>query len=53
MGCKISYPEGTWMDVTTNIGMAVDYVMDFDGMAHNLTGISQMINQTGRGTCGA
>jgi hypothetical protein len=31
------------MDVTTNIGMAVDYFMDFDGMAHTLIGVSQMI----------
>jgi hypothetical protein len=31
------------MDVTTNIGMEVDYFMDFDGMAHTLTGVSQMI----------
>jgi hypothetical protein len=25
------------MDVITDIGMAVDYFMDFDGMAHTLT----------------
>jgi hypothetical protein len=31
------------MDVTTDIGMTVDYFMDFDGMAHTLTGVSQMI----------
>jgi hypothetical protein len=31
------------MDVTTDIGMAVDYFMDFDGMTHNSTGVSQMI----------
>jgi hypothetical protein len=53
MGFKISYPQGRWIDVTTNIGIAVDYFMDFDGMAHTLTGVSQIINQTGRGTCGA
>jgi hypothetical protein len=40
---KISYPQGRWMDVTTDIGMAVDYFMDFDGMTHTLTGVSQMI----------
>jgi hypothetical protein len=43
MGSKISYPQGTWMDVTTDIVMAVDYFMDFDGMAHTLTRVSQMI----------
>jgi hypothetical protein len=43
MGFKISYPQGRWMHVTTNIGMAIDYFMDFDGMAHTLTGVSQMI----------
>jgi hypothetical protein len=43
MGFKILYPQGTWMDVTTDIGMAVDYFMDFDGMTHTLTGVSQMI----------
>jgi hypothetical protein len=31
------------MDVTTDIGMAVDYFMDIDVMAHTLTGVSQMI----------
>jgi hypothetical protein len=31
------------MDETTDIGMAVDYFMDIDGMAHTLTGVSQMI----------
>jgi hypothetical protein len=31
------------MDVITNIGMVVDYFMDFDGMAHTLTGVRQMI----------
>jgi hypothetical protein len=31
------------MDVTTDIGMEVDYFMDFDGMAHTLTGVKQMI----------
>jgi hypothetical protein len=40
MGFKISYSQGRWMNVTTYIGMAIDYFMDFDGMAHNLTGIS-------------
>jgi hypothetical protein len=43
MGFKISYPQGRWMDVTTDIRMAIDYFMDFDGMAHTLTGVSQMI----------
>jgi hypothetical protein len=43
MGFKISYPHGRWMDVTTDIGMAIDYFMDFAGMAHTLTGVSQMI----------
>jgi hypothetical protein len=43
MGFKISYPQGRWMNVTTDIGMAVDYFMDFDGMAHTLTEVSQMI----------
>jgi hypothetical protein len=43
MGFKISYPQGRWMDVTKDIGMAVDYFMDFDGMTHTLTGVSQMI----------
>jgi hypothetical protein len=42
MGFKISYPQGRWMDVTTDIGMVVDYFMDFDGMAHALTGVSQI-----------
>jgi hypothetical protein len=42
-GFKISYPQGRWMDVIIDIGMAVDYFMDFDGMAHTLTGVSQMI----------
>jgi hypothetical protein len=31
------------MDITIDIGMVVDYFMDFDGKAHTLTGISQMI----------
>jgi uncharacterized membrane protein YtjA (UPF0391 family) len=31
------------MDVTTDIGMAVDYFMGFDGMAHTLTGVSQIL----------
>jgi hypothetical protein len=44
MGFKISYPQGRWMDVTTDIGMVVDYFMDFDGMPHTLAGASQMIN---------
>jgi hypothetical protein len=43
MGFTISYPQGRWTDVTTNIGMAVYYFMDFDGMTHTLTGASQMI----------
>jgi hypothetical protein len=43
MGFKISYPQGRWMDVTTDIGMAVDYFMGFDGMAHTLTGVSQIL----------
>jgi hypothetical protein len=43
MGFKISYPHGRWMDVTKDIGMPVDYFMDFAGMAHNLTRVSQMI----------
>jgi hypothetical protein len=43
MGCKISHPQERWMDVTTDIGMAIDYFMDFDGMAHTLTGVSQMV----------
>jgi hypothetical protein len=43
MGFKISYPQGRWIDVTTDIGMAIDYFMDFDGIAHTLTGVSQMI----------
>jgi hypothetical protein len=43
IGFKISYPQGKWMDVTTDIGMAVDCFMDFDGMAHTLTGVSKMI----------
>jgi hypothetical protein len=43
MGFKISYPQGRWMDVTTDIGMAVHYFMEFDGMAHALIGVSQMI----------
>jgi hypothetical protein len=43
MGFKISYPQGRWMDVTTDIGMAIDYFIDFDGMAHTLIGVSQMI----------
>jgi hypothetical protein len=58
MSFKISYPQGRWMDVTTDIGMAIDYFMDFDGMAHTLFNRGKpndkvMINQTGRGTCGA
>jgi hypothetical protein len=56
MGFKISYPQGRWMDVTTDIGMAVDYFMDFDGMAHYFNrgkpNDKVMINQIGRGTCG-
>jgi hypothetical protein len=32
MGFKLSYPQGRWMDVTTDIGMAIDYFMDFDGI---------------------
>jgi hypothetical protein len=43
MGFKISYPQGRWMDVIANIGMTIDYFMDFDGMAHTLTGVRQMI----------
>jgi hypothetical protein len=43
MGFKILYPQGRWMDVTTDIWMAIDYFMVFDGMAHTLTGVSQMI----------
>jgi hypothetical protein len=43
MGLKISYPQGRWMGVITDIGMAIDYFMDFDGMAHTLTGLNQMI----------
>jgi hypothetical protein len=43
MGSKILYPQGIWMDVTTDIGMAVDYFLDFDGMAHTLIGVSQLI----------
>jgi hypothetical protein len=43
MGFKISYPQGRWMDVRTDIWMVVYYFIDFDGMAHTLTGISQMI----------
>jgi hypothetical protein len=31
------------MDVTTDIGMAIDYFVDFDGMAHTLSRVSQMI----------
>jgi hypothetical protein len=31
------------MDVSIDIGMVVDYFMDFDGMAHTLRGVSQMI----------
>jgi hypothetical protein len=53
IGFKISFPQGRWMDVTTNIGMTVDYFMDFDGMTHTLTEVRLMINQTGRDTCGA
>jgi hypothetical protein len=43
MGFKISNPQGRWIDATKDIGMAVDYFMDFDGMTHTLTGVSQMI----------
>jgi hypothetical protein len=43
MSFKISYLHETWMDVTTDIGMTIDYFMDFDGMSHTLTGVSQMI----------
>jgi hypothetical protein len=43
MGFKISYPQGRWMDVTIDIGMTLDYFMDFDGMTHTLIGVSQMI----------
>jgi hypothetical protein len=43
MGFKISYPQGRWMDVTKDIGMAVDYFMNFYGMAPTLTGVSQMM----------
>jgi hypothetical protein len=43
MGLKISYPQGRWMDVTKDIGMAVNYFMHVDGMAHTLTGVSQKI----------
>jgi hypothetical protein len=43
MGFKISYPHERWMDMTTDIGMAVVYFMDFDGMAHTSKGVSQMI----------
>jgi hypothetical protein len=42
MDFKIWYPQGRLMDVTTDIGMAVNYYMDFDGMAHTLAGVSQM-----------
>jgi hypothetical protein len=31
------------MVVTTNIGMVVDYFIDFDGMTHTLTWVSQTI----------
>jgi hypothetical protein len=31
MGFKILYPQGRWMDVTIDIGMTVDYFIDFDG----------------------
>jgi hypothetical protein len=31
------------MDVTINIGMSLEFFMDFDGMAHTLIGVSQMI----------
>jgi hypothetical protein len=44
MGFKISYPQGRWIDVTTDIGMAIGYFMDFDRMTHALTGVSQMIS---------
>jgi hypothetical protein len=40
IGFKISYLQGRWIDVTTYIGMAVDYFMDFDGTTHTLTGVS-------------
>jgi hypothetical protein len=43
MGFKISYPWGRWMDVITDIGMEIDYFMDFDRMALTLMGVSQMI----------
>jgi hypothetical protein len=43
MGFKISYPQGRLRDVTKDIGMIVDYFMDFDRMAHTLTAVSQMI----------
>jgi hypothetical protein len=43
MGFKISYQHGRWMGVTIDIGMEVDYFIDFDGMAHTLTGVSQVI----------
>jgi hypothetical protein len=43
MGFKMSYPLGRWMDVITDIEMAIDYFMDIDGMANTLIGVSQMI----------
>jgi hypothetical protein len=43
MGFKILYPQGRWMYVTIDIGMAVDYFMYFDGMAHTLTVVRKMI----------
>jgi hypothetical protein len=41
-GFKISYPQGRCMDVIKDIGMAVDYFMNFDGMRHILTGVRKM-----------
>jgi hypothetical protein len=41
MGLKISYPQGRWIDVTTDIGMAIDYFMNFNEMAHTLIGVSK------------
>jgi hypothetical protein len=42
MGFKISYPQGRWTDVTKDIGMSIIYFMDFDGMTHTLTRVSQI-----------
>jgi hypothetical protein len=50
MSFKILYPQGRWMDVTTDIGMEVDYFMDFN---RRKPSDKIMINQTSRGTCGA